>query len=131
MSKKLETFKDGEITTKIVVENFDKSLKKITDAVNGSLLSIYREILPSYRNSEGKIDIIGKGVSRPCKEDVYNEKLGEEIAFKKAKLNANCKKMRILRRIQKELIKSYEVLGKEMDKLDDYITSDLNNLVKY
>ena len=53
-------------------------VSKCYNNINKIVDSIHKE----YDDYEGEL-IIGRGVSRPCKDDVFDEEIGHEIAFKK------------------------------------------------
>ena len=54
-----------------------------------------------------------------------------DIAFMKAKLNANFKKRNFLRRVYNEYVNVLILLNKEMQKIDDYIDYDVKGIRTY
>ena len=59
------------------------------------------------------------------------EEIGNDIAFMKAKLNANIKKHNILCRIYNEYLNVKDLLDTELFIIDQYIRDDLYRLRKY
>ena len=129
----IKTTREGDTITKVVVEDMYKSLNRILDGVDkyyNNSMEIIDSIHKEYDGYEGEL-IIGTGVSKPCAEDTFDEEIGNEIAFKKAKLNANLKKWNIYLRLEKELLKMLGVLDSEIDRIDKYIDMDIEGLRKY
>ena len=129
----IKTTREGDTITKVVVEDMYKSLNRILDGVDkyyNNSMEIIDSIHKEYDGYEGEL-IVGTGVSKPCAEDIFDEEIGNEIAFKKAKLNANLKKWNIYIRLEKELLKMLGVLDSEIDRIDKYIDMDIEGLRKY
>lgn len=137
----IETYRDGEKTTKICVEDVYKMINRIQDAMYKAL-NESQEILDSVEKTywPGNTDdntsyhgslIIGKGVSEPCDGDKYDETTGNEIAFMKAKLNASHKKYNIVRRIYNKYIDLMYTLDDEFKRIMPYIDMDLEGIRKY
>ena len=129
----LKTERDGEKTTKVVVDDIYKVINRaldIIDEARNNSVDILDSIHKVYEDEEGEL-IIGTGISQPCGGDVYNEEVGNEIAFRKAKLNANIKKHNLLRRVYNEQAKVLHVLTDELYKLEDYIDKDISAVRKY
>lgn len=137
----IETYREGEKTTKICVEDVYKMINRIQDAMYKAL-NESQEILDSVEktywpgntndntNYHGSL-IIGKGVSEPCDGDKYDEAVGNEIAFRKAKLNASHKKYNIVRRIYNKYIDFMDALDEEFGRILPYIDMDLDGIRKY
>ena len=129
----IKTTREGDTITKVVVEDMYKSLNRILAGVDkyyNNSMEIIDSIHKEYDGYEGEL-IVGTGVSKPCTEDIFDEEIGNEIAFKKAKLNANLKKWNIYIRLEKELLKMLGVLDSEIDRIDKYIDMDIEGLRKY
>ena len=94
----------------------DKAYNNSVDIID----SIHKE----YNDYEGEL-IVGTGVSQPCMSDAFDEEIGNNIAFMKAKLNANIKKHNFLCRIWNEFDRALAEIDKEINKVDDYIYLDL------
>ena len=129
----IETTIEGEKITKVCVEDVHKLLNRIIDPVNDSYSKI-TDILDSchqeYGDYEGEL-IVGRGTSQPCESDEFDEKIGNEIAFRKAKLNANIKKFKLIVRIWRALTPIDSILSAELIKLQDYISKDIHAIRKY
>lgn len=129
----IKTIKEGNKITKICVEDIYKIInrlqKSMDDAYNKSM-EIINSVHKEFDDYEGEL-IIGTGVSQPAITDAYDEEIGMNIAFMKAKLNANIKKANILRRIWNEYIKVLGTIHTESEKLNYYIDLDLNGIRKH
>lgn len=129
----IETIRDGNKITKICVEDVTKMLNRIKYAMNVSysnMSSHMHSIDKRYKGASGPL-VVGKGVSQPCFTDAFDEEIGNNIAFMKAKLNANIKKYRLLLKIVKEQAKLYDVIHNELSKLASYITLDVEGIKKH
>lgn len=129
----IETIRDGNKITKICVEDVTKMLNRIKHAMNVSysnMSSHMHSINKRYKGVSGPL-IVGKGVSQPCFTDAFDEEIGNNIAFMKAKLNANIKKYRLLRKIIKEQTKLVNAIDDELSKLAGYITLDMEGIKKH
>lgn len=129
----IKTIKEGDKITKICVEDIYKVLNRVMDSLNRSYdksIDIIDSVFKDYEDSEGEL-IIGTGVSQPCGGDVFDETIGNEIAFRKAKLNANIKKHALLVRIFKQWFKAFDQLDEELNKIDIFISKDLKGIRKY
>ena len=133
----IETAYNGEEITKVCVENIYKMLNRVNAAVAKAnrnskkiIKSVHKRYTSAYQDSEGSL-IIGRGVSKPCNGDVYNERLGNNIAFMKAKLNANIKKHNVLVRVYNEYIKLLDTIDEDVQKIDEKIMMDLDSLREY
>lgn len=129
----IETYTDGNKITKVCVEDvykvFNRILEQLDKSYNKSI-DIIDSVDKEVNGYEGSL-IIGTGTSQPCLTDAFDEEIGNNIAFMKAKLNANLKKFRLLNRIYKEIDKILNVIENEQDSIYDYIQLDLEGLRKY
>ena len=129
----LKTIKEGDEITKICVEDVYKMSNRILEGVTNcynNITEIVNSLNKEYDGFEGEL-IIGRGISKPCKDDVFDEKIGNEIAFKKAKLNANLKRINILERCLREYFKGIDSLQFDFAKINNYIVSDIDGIRKY
>ncbi len=93
----IETSREGDKITKVCVEDIYKVVNRVVEALDkayNNSIDIIDSIHKDYNDYEGEL-IIGTGVSQPCHGDVFYESIGNDIAFMKAKLNANIKKHNI------------------------------------
>ena len=129
------TTRDGNKITKVCVEDIYKMINRVYGAINKAWNNS-DEILRTVKKDTGDIYpepyagqlIIGTGVSKPCLGDAFDEQIGNNIAFMKAKLNANIKKHNILVKIWNELQVAIDSIDEELEKIDDYIILDLNGV---
>lgn len=136
----IETVREGDKITKTCVEDVYKIVNRVQNAMDKAynesveiLDSINKEYYPENDPDycyNGEL-IIGKGTSQPCDDDVFDEKIGIDIAFMKAKLNANLKKWKILDRIVNKWIKAIATVDDDLYKIEAYIRKDLNGIRKY
>lgn len=118
---------------KVVIEDFGKCLRKIslrTRDLSKKINIMFSEYYRLVENTYG-FYIKGIGISCPDKEDSFDEEIGNEISFRKAKLNANLKKAKILKRALKMYKEEEDSIKTELDKLNKYIDMDLTALRKY
>jgi hypothetical protein len=127
------TTREGNKITKVCVEDVYKIINRVIDSMDRSynnsidiIDSIYKEV----DDYEGDL-IVGTGISQPCSSDKFDEKIGNNIAFMKAKLNANIKKKNILNRIYKQYKSTLKSIEKEINTIDFYIDYDLDGIRKY
>lgn len=130
----IETTREGNKITKVCVEDFSKVMNKIKLAENKAKVESDKIFHSVKKNVNGVVGnyIVGVGNSQPCIVDAFDEEIGNNIAFMKAKLNANLKKRTILERVFEEYQKhvAYTILD-ELDKLDEYIDLDLEGIRKH
>ena len=126
----IKTERDGNKITKVCVEDVYKIVNRVYDnmakAFNKSeeaLDSIHKEV----DGWEGEL-IIGTGVSQPCMTDAFDEEIGNNIAFMKAKLNANMKKRNLLVGIYNNFSKLLSEIDEEIFKVEDLIEFDLRGI---
>ena len=134
----IQTICEGNKITKICVEDFYKMLNRICDEdIRGT--KEFEEIWDSLDievfNKDGEKGIgcliVGKGTSQPNIQDAFDEEIGNNIAFMKAKLNANMKKRNILFKLLKAKFIVVNAIEKEISKLDYKIALDLEGLRVY
>ena len=129
----IETTREGNKITKVCVEDVYKIMNRVIesmDKVHNNSVDIINSIDKDYGEYHGSL-IIGTGISQPCLGDAFDEEIGNNIAFMKAKLNANIKKHNFLVRIWNEYSKLLDLLDVDIDKIDSNIRMDLNNLRIY
>ena len=129
----LKTIKEGDEITKICVEDVYKMSNRILEGVTNcynNITEIVNSLNKEYDGFEGEL-IIGRGISKPCKDDVFDEEIGHEIAFKKAKLNANLKRINIIIRCINEYLKGLNSMEFDFAKIKKYIISDVNDIRNY
>ena len=129
----IETTREGNKITKVCVEDVYKMLNRVIEQLNKSYLNsvdIINSVDKEINGYEGSL-IVGTGVAQPCLTDAFDEEIGNNIAFMKAKLNANLKKFKLLNRIYKELDKTLVVIDDELDSIADYIQLDLDGIRRY
>lgn len=134
----IKTIKDGESTTKIIVEDVYKTINAVYEALDkcyNNSSNILDSVHRQYTNDEGETYegelIVTAGISEPCHGDVYDEEIGNEIAFRKAKVKANLRKNRILKRIVDELCTCIKTTLNEAEKSYKYLNMDIKALRKY
>ena len=129
----IKTTKNGEKIAKICVEDVYKIINRIYESIDKSYnesTSILDSVHKQYGDYEGEL-IVGTGISEPCPPDKFDEKIGNDIAFMKAKLNANIKKHNLLTKVWNSYEKVLYDIDTELIKIDSYIKMDLDNLRKY
>ena len=125
----IQTIREGNKITKICVEDYYKMINRIADAEDRSAEK-WNEIWESMGEDDTCV-IIGTGISQPCMTDAFDEEIGNNIAFMKAKLNANMKKRNVLRKLWEAAMVTIDAIDEEWDKIDRMIAFDLNGLRKY
>lgn len=129
----IKTYYDGESITKTVVDDIYRLVNRLSkmnedcfEKTNDALASIHKD----YDGFTGEL-IVATGNSKPRKDDVYDQKIGEEIAFKKAKLKLNLKRLKLLKHIRNEYVKAVNKLDDEANKIIPVLSMDMNDLSKY
>ena len=125
----IQTIREGNKITKICVEDYYKMINRIADAEDRSAEK-WNEIWESMGEDDTCV-IIGTGISQPCLTDAFDEEIGNNIAFMKAKLNANMKKRNVLRKLWEAAMITVDAINEEWNKIDNMIAFDLNGLRKY
>lgn len=136
----IETTREGDKITKVCVEDIYKIVNRVYDSMNkayNNSVDILEEIKKKYWSDvedntyyDGYL-IIGNGISQPCGDDEFDEEIGNDIAFMKAKLNANIKKYNALRRVHNNYVKCMEGIDTEIEKIIKYIEMDIKGIRKY
>lgn len=134
----IETTRDGNKITKVCVEDVYKIMNRVIEAMDkahNNSVDIINSVDKKYVSNDdseyfGSL-IIGKGVSQPCLTDAFDEEIGNDIAFMKAKLNANIKKHNLLIRVWNEFYNLLDVIDVDLAKIDNYIYDDLMRLRQY
>ena len=136
----IKTVREGDKITKTCVEDVYKIVNRVEEQLiksyNNSidiLESVHKKYWPDGEDNtyyEGEL-LIGTGTSQPCNGDVFDEEIGNEIAFKKMKLNVNLKKYNLLRRVYNEYVDLSNLLEEEMNKVLFYIDFDLDGIREY
>ena len=125
----IQTKRDGNKITEICVEDYYKMINRIGEAEERSSEK-WNEIWDSMGEDDTCV-IIGTGISHPCLTDAFDEEIGNNIAFMKAKLNANMKKRNVLRKLWEATMITINAINEEWNKIDNLIAYDLNGLRKY
>ena len=127
------TTREGNKITKVCVEDVYKILNRIIkqmDKSHNNSVDIIDSLYKEVNGYEGSL-VIGTGVSQPCMNDAFDEEIGTNLAFIKAKLNANIKKRNFIIRIWNEYINLLDVLDAELEKIESYIKMDLEGVRKH
>ena len=125
----IETTREGNKITKVCVEDIYKSLNKVINPKD-DLTEIIDSVNKDYGDYNGEF-IVGVGVSQPSIQDAFDEEIGSNIAFMKAKLNANLKKERLFVRMLKKAMDIEDAITEELTKIYYYIDMDLDGIRKY
>lgn len=126
----IKTERDGNRITKTCVEDVYKILNRVIQPLDKA-----RELC-DFEDKEidglyGSL-VIGRGTSQPCLTDAFDEEIGNNIAFMKAKLNANIKKKRLLERVYSQLLGPVlESIDNELDKIEALIRLDIEGVRRY
>ena len=130
----IKTVREGNKITKVCVEDVYKMIGRIVEKHNATA-ELLESIHKSVETEDGKYIpgefIIGKGTSQPCLTDAFDEEIGSNIAFMKAKLNANFKKYHFLDKVWNSLIDTLDVMEGEIDRVSEMILMDLNGIRKH
>ena len=129
----IETTREGDRITKVCVEDVYKIINRVLatmDKAYNKSTDIVDTVWKEYGDYEGQL-IIGTGVSQPCLTDAFDEEIGNNIAFMKAKLNANIKKHNLLVRIFNAWGDAMDSIDEEISKVDDYIKMDLDGIRRH
>jgi len=133
----IETTREGNKITKVCVEDVYKIMNRIIDAMDkayNNSMKIINGVDKKYVSKDtyyfGSL-IIGTGVSQPCLNDAFDEEIGNDIAFMKAKLNANIKKFNIICRIYNIYLDAAESMDSDLLTIENHILDDLYRLRQY
>ena len=125
----IQTIREGNKITKICVEDFHKMINRIAAAEERSAEK-WNEIWDSL-GEDNTCTVIGKGISQPCLTDAFDEEIGNNIAFMKAKLNANMKKRNVLFKLWNAALITLDAIDEEIAKVDKLIALDLAGVRKH
>lgn len=126
----IKTFREGNKITKICVEDIYKILNRVLEQMDKSYnnsIDFIDSIEKEVDDYEGSL-IVGTGISQPCMTDAFDEEIGENIAFMKAKLNANLKKRNLLLKIYFQYVKLLDTINTELNKIEKYIDLDIKGI---
>ena len=130
----IKTVREGNKITKVCVEDVYKMLNRIIEKQNVTA-ELLESLHKTVETKEGALVpgefIIGTGISQPCLTDAFDEEIGSNIAFMKAKLNANLKKYRFLTKVWNSLIKTLDTVDDEFDRISEMILMDLDGVRKH
>ena len=130
----IETKCEGNKITKVCVEDVYKMLNRIIEKQNVTA-DLLESLHKTVETTDGALVpgefIVGTGISQPCLTDAFDEEIGSNIAFMKAKLNANLKKYRFLTKVWNSLIKTLYAVDDEFDRVSEMILMDLNGVRKH
>lgn len=130
----IKTVREGNKITKICVEDVYKMLNRIIEKQNVTA-DLLESLHKTVETEDGALVpgefIIGTGISQPCLADAFDEEIGSNIAFMKAKLNANLKKYRFLGKVWNSLIKTLDAVDDEFDRVSEMILMDLDGVRKH
>lgn len=131
----IQTIREGNKITKVCVEDFYKMMNRIGTAQERSAEK-WNEIWDSTEVTKVAQDgteitgclVTGTGISQPNIKDAFDEEIGNNIAFMKAKLNANMKKRNVLFKLYNAELITLDAIDEEIAKIDNMIALDLENL---
>lgn len=130
----IKTVREGNKIIKVCVEDVYKMLNRIIEKQNVTA-DLLESLHKTVETEEGALVpgefIIGTGISQPCLTDAFDEEIGSNIAFMKAKLNANLKKYRFLTKVWDSLIKTIDTVDDEFDRVSEMILMDLEGVRKH
>lgn len=134
----IKTSREGNKITKVCVEDIYKMINRIGAAEERSAEKwneIWESIDKDVEDADGGIVngclVIGTGISQPNIKDAFDETVGNNIAFMKAKLNANFKKRNILYKFYDAASITLDAIAEEVAKIDDKIYMDLEGIRKH
>jgi hypothetical protein len=126
INEPIKTKREGNKITKICVEDYYKMMNRIGEAEKRSAEK-WNEI---WGDDETCV-ILGTGTSQPCLTDAFDEEIGNNIAFMKAKLNANIKKHNLLCKIYNSWYKELATIDFEILNIEDLIKMDLAGIRRF
>lgn len=134
----IETTREGNKITKVCVEDIYKMINRIGAAENRSAEKwneIWESLNKDVEDADGGIVhgclVVGTGISQPNIKDAFDETVGNNIAFMKAKLNANFKKRNILFKLYNASTITLDAIFDEITKIDNKISMDLEGIRKH
>lgn len=133
----IETIKEGNKITKICVEDYYKVLNRIGRAEERSAEKwneIWDDVEKNITCDDEDIQgcfVVGRGVSQPNIKDAFDEEIGSNIAFMKAKLNANMKKRNVLFKLRDAAMITVDSIDEEITKINNLIKKDIVGMRRY
>lgn len=131
----IETTREGNKITKVCVEDYHKIINRIGKAEERSSKewnkiwdNLEKEVQTSEETCVSGCLVVGTGTSQPNISDAFDEKIGNNIAFMKAKLNANMKKRNILLNLWNAAMITVDSIDEEIEKLDNLIRMDIKSM---
>ena len=131
----IRTNREGNKITKVCVEDIYKMINRIGAAEERSSKEwnkIWESLDKDVEDADGGIVngclVVGTGISQPNIKDAFDETVGNNIAFMKAKLNANFKKRNILYKLYKAANITLDAIAEEVAKIDIKIYMDLEGI---
>lgn len=121
----IKTVINGNTIAKICIEDVRK-LHEFVNQVNDSTLSNFDRI-----DIEFPLEIKNVGKAKCTLDDKFNEEIGNEIAFRKVKLQANIKKFKFLTRIGRIYLKAWSLITEKRNKIYTYIEKDIKAIREY
>jgi len=132
------TTREGNKITKVCVEDVYRLINRVQENMTkhwNNAVDILDGIKKSVPNNEGIVGtgtlIVGTGISQPCLNDAFDEEIGLELAFKKAKLNANLKKRNLLVKVWNEFAAILDNVDDEIRKINEFIKLDVEGVRQY
>lgn len=134
----ITTDRDGNKITKVCVEDVYKMINRVQEGMNRAfdntvdiMDSLHKEVQAEDGTIvEGEL-IIGTGISQPCLKDAFDEEIGNNIAFMKAKLNANIKKHNFLMKALRQWLSVIRTFDEEFFRVESKIRMDLRGIRKH
>lgn len=134
----IKTSREGNKITKVCVEDIYKMINRIGAAEERSSKEwneIWESLDKDVEDADGGVVngclVVGTGISQPNIKDAFDETVGNNIAFMKAKLNANFKKRNILYKLYKAANITLDAIAEEVAKIDIKIYMDLEGIRKH
>ena len=134
----IRTSREGNKITKVCVEDIYKMINRIGAAEKRSAEKwneIWESLDKDVEDADGGIVngclVVGTGISQPNIKDAFDETVGNNIAFMKAKLNANFKKRNILFKLFNAANITLDAIAEEIVKIDSKIQMDLEGIRKH
>lgn len=131
----IRTSREGNKITKVCVEDIYKMINRIGAAEERSAKEwnkIWESLDKDIKDADDGIVngclVVGTGISQPNIKDAFDETVGNNIAFMKAKLNANFKKRNILYKLYKAANITLDAIAEEVAKIDIKIYMDLEGI---
>lgn len=136
------TSREGNKITKRCVEDVYKMVNRIIEGMNKAYNKAAEDIDSIVKRVPAKDEygksitaegylVIGTGISQPCLTDAFDEEIGNNLAFMKAKLNANLKKLRLIDRIENNWLKAINAFEDEAEKIGEMILMDLEGIRRH